>query len=117
MKALLLMFTMPLIVIASGCGGSFAPTLMPSNDLLYVTVGCSGGGQPDRIQCYATAHYTDAGRNVSNSAAWQSSNPEVATVSTTGLVNIVNLGKTTITATYDEHSASLTLQFPAPLSE
>jgi hypothetical protein len=90
---------------------------MPSNILLSVTVGCAGGGQPGSIQCYATAHYTDTGRNVSNVAAWQSSTPDVATVSTTGVVNVVGLGKTTITATYDERSGSLTLQFPDPLSE
>ncbi len=105
------------LTLTCGCAASDPPTTMPSNTLLSVTIGCGGNGQPASVQCYATAHYSDAGRDVSSFAAWQSSNPNVATVSTGGLVKVVGVGKTTITATYDEQSGSLTLQFPDPLND
>jgi uncharacterized protein YjdB len=46
---------------------------------------------------------------VTNTVAWASSNPGVATVSSTGLVTAVATGATTITATYQGVAASVAL--------
>ena len=42
----------------------------------------------------------DTGRDLTSMAAWQNSNPDVATVSTTGRLTLVSPGTTTVTATY-----------------
>ena len=60
----------------------------------------------------ATAHFADIYRDVTRLAEWRSSNPEVATVSATGVLTEVGVGTTAITATYQGKSGSILLEFP-----
>jgi hypothetical protein len=70
--------------------------------------------EPLMIQMIATGRFADTDRDVTRLAAWQSSNLEVATVSTTGVLTKVGDGTTTITATYQGTSGSKTLTFMTP---
>jgi len=65
----------------------------------------------DEIQFTALVSYTDSTiRDYSAFATWTSSNPEVATISATGLLTAVSSGTATITATYDNYTSnSITL--------
>jgi hypothetical protein len=75
-------------------------------------------GQPQRIQMIATGRFSDTDRDLTSLAEWQNSNPDVGTLSTTGLLIQAGPGTTTITATYQGKSGSLTFTttypFPGP---
>jgi hypothetical protein len=75
-------------------------------------------GQPQRIQMIATGHFSDTDRDLTSLAEWQNSNPDVGTLSTTGLLIQAGPGTTTITATYQGESGTLTFAttypFPGP---
>jgi|KBSMisStandDraft_5_1062788.scaffolds.fasta_scaffold150940_3 hypothetical protein len=66
----------------------------------------------------ATGHFSDTDRDLTSVAAWQNSNPDVGTLSTTGLLTQAGPGTTTITATYQGRTGSLsfttTYPFPGP---
>lgn len=67
----------------------------------------SGATADDRFQLTATARLTDGStQNVTSLAAWESSNPLVATVSSTGFVTVVSSGETDVRATYRGISTS-----------
>jgi hypothetical protein len=72
-------------------------------------------GQPQRIQMIATGRFSDTDRDLTSVAAWQNSNPDVGTISTTGLLTQVGPGTTTITATYQGKSGSLSFTTTYPL--
>jgi hypothetical protein len=61
----------------------------------------------------ATAHFSDIDRDVTSLATWQSSNPDVATISTTGFLMEVGDGTTIITATYQGKSGAIQVGFGA----
>ena len=59
----------------------------------------------------ATARLSDGtGTPVASTVTWQSSNPAAATVNSEGRVTAVEVGSTTITATYQSATAALTLR-------
>jgi hypothetical protein len=66
------------------------------------------------LQFSATAEYGDATiSNVTSTAAWSSSAPTVATVSTKGLVTAVAVGTTTITANFGGRNGTMMLTVTA----
>jgi len=59
------------------------------------------------IQAVVTAKYSDdTTKDVTASAVFSSSNPQVATISDTGLVSVVAAGTTTITVSYNDSSST-----------
>jgi alpha-tubulin suppressor-like RCC1 family protein len=80
-----------------------------------VSVTPDSSGMPIGSTQPLTATMRDASNNVlsGRSVAWQSSNPGVATVSSSGLVTAVALGTTTITATSEGKSAQASLAVEA----
>jgi large repetitive protein len=72
-------------------------------------------GQPQRIQMIATGRFLDTDRDLTSVAEWQNSNPDVGTISTTGLLTQTGPGTTTITATYQGKSGSLSFATTYPL--
>ena len=106
-----------------GCAGVQSnPTaeLAPTLSSIAVAIGPASqpAGQPQRIQMIATGRFSDTTRDLTSVAEWQSSNPDVGIMSTTGRLTQVGPGTTTITATYQRKSGSLsfttTYPFPGP---
>ena len=96
-----------------------APTVASSPTLSSISVAMGAASQPasqpQRIQMIATGRFSDTDyRDLTSLAAWESSNPGVATVSATGLLTYVSDGETTITATYQGKSGSKPLAFMNP---
>jgi hypothetical protein len=58
--------------------------------------------------------FSDADRDLTSVAAWESSNPKVATVSTTGLLTAIADGETTITGACQGTAGSKPLAFVHP---
>ena len=70
-----------------------------------------------RLQLTATA-FDAAGDTLTGAAvSWPSVNPQVASVSATGLVTAVGAGSTTIVATASGHSASATITVNQPIAK
>jgi uncharacterized protein YjdB len=96
----------------AGCGGGSTPTApsAATASVFSVTVTGSGpltsAGQSNQLTATA-AFSAGTTQNVTNAATWLSSSPGVATVSSAGLVTAVATGTTTITATYQSHSGSV----------
>jgi hypothetical protein len=90
------------------CGSDSKNPTAPNGSLTVteLRVGVAGNGPPviepgRTAQLFAQAAMSDGTvQDVTNSATWQSSNPQVATVSPTGLVSAHVNGDVTITATY-----------------
>lgn len=102
------------LTVACGGGSSSSTTPSPSAQVTGLSIGGSNGvavGQATQLT--ATASFS-TGPSQSVQAAWQSSNPVVATVSSSGLVAPVGLGVVTLTATYQTTTATFTLSvFPS----
>jgi len=104
-----------LLVIAgcdTGVGPSVATIVIDCPVVTFI-----GSGQT--TACRATATASDgATLDVTKSALWSSSEPAVATVSSSGLVTAVAPGTTTITASVAKVSATQTIvvTFPPPAS-
>ena len=100
-------------MLAAACGEPTAAS-SPTLDAVVVIMGSSSqsASQLTTAQMHATAHFADIYRDVTRSAEWRSSNPEVATVSATGVLTEVGAGTTEITATYQGKSGSILLEFP-----
>jgi hypothetical protein len=102
--------------VAPSAMGIASPTLVS----LSVAMGPASwpAGQPQRVQMIATGRFADMDRDLTSVAEWQNSNPDVGTISTTGLLTQAGPGTTTITATYQGKSGSLsfatTYPFPSP---
>jgi hypothetical protein len=92
----------------------------PTLSSISVAIGPASqpSGQPQRIQMIATGRFSDMDRDLTSLAEWQYSNPDVGTLSTTGLLIQAGPGTATITATYQGKSGSLTFAttypFPGP---
>ena len=103
----------------SACGGSPAiPSPQPLGTLTSLAVGMNSGPQftvdgellvGRSAQIMATARYTNGGHEVTNVATWQTANPNIVTVSSTGVVTAIAPGSARITATYEGFSGSLTV--------
>jgi|SRR5579864_742724 len=102
--------TRPLTTVALAIGLAIALSgcsTAPSATVVSVTVTGPTVGVGLTAQFTATANMSDGTtQNVTTAAAWQSSNPAVATVSALGVVTGVAGGQTTITATYQGLTAT-----------
>ena len=123
------------IAAVAGCGGSSSSTqtrsaspTAPGGSLLVInpasvsTVRLSGNLTLDAVgatsQLTATATFTDGTtRDVTNESRWGTSNVTVLTVSTTGLITAVDLGRASVAANYQGRntSASVTITPPGTL--
>jgi hypothetical protein len=118
-----LVFTLAAMVTAVACGGG--PTgpdevQPPGPTPAPVTVGSlkiEGGAslaEGQTLQLKAAAQMSDgSSRDVSSQAVWQSSQPSVATVSSSGLVTALASGSADISASYQGQSARQTLSIGA----
>ena len=89
------------ILFIPACGGGGGPTVTPAGPVTTVSITdpSSAVALGGTMQLAASA--TDANGNVVTglTAAWTTSNPAVATVSSNGLVSGISVGSATITAT------------------
>jgi hypothetical protein len=84
-----------------------------STTLKSISVGMTLTSHSKGLQLVAMGRYSSGpARNFTDGVDWVSSNPAVATVSALGLLTNVGDGATTVTATYQAKSGSLTLIFP-----
>jgi len=88
--------------LAAGCGQSTTPTPAPpavTSVAITGTLALPAVGQTSQL--VATAAFADGtSQVVTNQATWLSSNPTVATVTTSGLVAALTYGTAVVTATY-----------------
>lgn len=89
------------------CNGT-QPTA-PSSPQLSITGSKTLGELTPTVQLSLFQSGSSGANNVTNQAAWQSSNVAIATVSAAGLVQAVAPGNTTITGTYQGKTASTPL--------
>ena len=59
------------------------------------------------FQMTANARFSDGGKDVTSAASWESSNPKVGPISSSGLLTGLATGSTVVTATYQGQSGSL----------
>ena len=84
-------------LVSSACNKS---NVVAPSSVVSVTVTGAQTATPT-FQLAAAAHYADATvGDVTSQASWQSSNPQVATVSGTGMVTAVGQGDVNVTATF-----------------
>jgi hypothetical protein len=120
-----------ILLLCCACGDKKSPT-SPSTPaplttpttptLTSVTVqgtNCANEGvcelPGDTLQLSATARYSDGtSSTVTNSAAWTSTAPSVATVTTGGLVTSKSTGTSDVLATYQGKSGGVTIRVSAP---
>lgn len=103
-----------IIVMACGNGTSSTPT-SPTTTTLTAVVVTGPSTSAVNVQMTATARMSDgASLDVTNSARWESSNPALATVGTTGFVSIVGSGALELRATYLNVTGSMPLTVSRP---
>src|SRR5215471_9335891 len=100
------------IVVTSGCSSPAKPSTPRSITITGLTF-LSAVGQTSQLTAVATLS-SGMNSDVTAQAAWQSSNPIVASVSATGLVTALGFGTSAITATYQGNSVSASLLIPPP---
>ncbi len=105
------------LAVMLGCGGGGSasgntPTIVLQS--IQITPGAPSVAAGLSQQLTATARYSDGTtKDVTNSAAWSSSNTSVATVSSSGSVTTNAQGSTTISASYSGVSGRTTLTVTA----
>jgi uncharacterized protein YjdB len=99
----------------AGCARSPA-TPTPAGQLTAVTVAAGAASlinYANTSQFSATARFVDGtSQDVTNEASWESSNPDVATVSSTGLVTVRYAGDVIVRATYLGKSGAQSVSVP-----
>src|SRR5262245_35453131 len=94
--------------LAAACSKKSTSTPTPTVTGVVVTGNGALTSKNQTSQLTATANLSDStSQNVSSTATWSSSNPAVASVSSTGLVTAVSFGTATITASYQGAQGSL----------
>jgi hypothetical protein len=100
------------IVMASACSTPAQPTAVSSISITGPTF-FSAIGQVNQLT--ATAIFSNGtSSNVSDIATWQSSNPVVVSVSTTGLITARGFGAAEIAVTYQGTSANVSIAVIPP---
>lgn len=106
------------LVVASMCAAcsrsSTTPTPVPQGPAQLTRLSVTGNASltaiGDTSQLKATATFSDGMvKDVTTETRWTSGNPSVMTVSPTGLVSVLRLGATTISAFYPNQSATLSV--------
>ncbi len=115
LPSLLTFFSLAVIALVSGCGGSSGPAILPKSlTAISVTPGTSSLTAGGTLQLKATGSYSDGSTaDVTSSAAWSSSAAAVATVNSTGVVSAVAVGSATISASLGGFSGSTALSVTA----
>lgn len=96
--------------LMAACGQATTPTSAPAVTSVAImgTLAVPAAGQTSQL--VATATFADGtSRVVTNQATWQSLNPTVATVTTTGLVAALTYGTAIVTATFQGVNGSVTV--------
>ncbi|MGA7525324.1 MAG: Ig-like domain-containing protein [Acidobacteriaceae bacterium] len=98
--SLLLLLSLPVVAVLSGCGGSSGPALAAKTlTALAVTPATPSLTVGATQQLTATATYSDgSSANVTGSATWTSSNASIASVTSGGMATAVSAGAATVTA-------------------
>ena len=99
--------------MAAACGHSAASPAAPTAPGATVSsiAVTSAPVSTASIQMTAMARLSDgSSQDVTRSAAWESSNPAVATVSPTGMLSVVGAGELDVRATYQSASGSMHLR-------
>jgi Bacterial Ig-like domain (group 2) len=96
------------VMLAAACTKKSTSTPTPTVSGVVVTGNGAFTSKNQTSQLTATANLSDSThQDVSTIAAWSSSNPAVASVSSTGLVTAVSFGTATISANYQGAQGSL----------
>ncbi len=96
------------MTLAAACAKKSTSTPTPTVTGVVVSGNGAFTSKSQTSQLTATANLSDStSQNVSGTATWASSNPAVASVSSTGLVTAVSFGTATITANYQGAQGSL----------
>jgi hypothetical protein len=101
-----------LLISASACGGNGAPTA-PTASSLTVTGTVPDVGRTSQLTA-RIASSNGTSQDVTTQATWSSSNTAVATVTTGGLLKVLQLGAAEITATYQNRSGRFSVSDVAP---
>ena len=105
-----LAFALPVLAVLAACGtSSSSSTTSPSGLGLAITGTTSLIAIGQTSQLGLTATIGGSIQTVTTQATWQSSNPVIATVSATGLVTAQSYGSTTVTATFQGATTTVTL--------
>jgi len=91
-----------LSALAAACGQATTPTPTPpavTSVAITGTLTLSAAGQTSQLVATAT-FVNGTSQVVTNQATWRSSNPTVATVTATGLIETLTYGTATVTATF-----------------
>jgi Carboxypeptidase regulatory-like domain/Bacterial Ig-like domain (group 2) len=100
------------IITLAACGSDGRPAspTAPSTATVAAVVVTGGSTAAASFQLTATARMSDGtARDVTSSAAWESSNPVIAAVSSTGMVTVVGSGELDVRATYQNVTGSMHL--------
>lgn len=94
------------LLAALGCRGFFTKPVLTG-----ITVGPPSPtvGQGSTLQMTATGTFDDGSTDRVSNVSWSSSSPDIATISSSGVVTGVATGSTTITATSGSISGTVTL--------
>jgi hypothetical protein len=98
-------------LVACGSDGRPLSPTGPSAATVAAVVVTSASTAAASFQLTATARMSDAtSRDVTSTAVWESSNPLLATVSSTGMVTVVGSGELDVRATYQSVTGSMHLR-------
>jgi hypothetical protein len=104
------------MIALAACGSAArngSPTA-PSTATVAAVAVTGGSTTAASFQLTAVARMSDGtSRDVTSAAAWESSNPVVAVVSSTGMVTVVGSGELDVRATYQNVVGSMHLSVPA----
>ena len=99
-----------LCILAAACGTATSPSAVSS-----VTVTGTPPAVGTSSQYAAVANLSNGSTEVvTTTATWTSSNPDVATVSSAGVVTAMAAGTASISATFDNITGSTQTAVPAP---
>jgi hypothetical protein len=111
-----------LLALATGCGSTSPPAApsTPAVSIVSILVGVPGNGSAQLVpgetrQLFALATQSEGSTvDVTNLATWQSSNPNLATVSPAGVVTAAAEGAIDVSATYKSVKGSLHVDVNPP---
>src|SRR5262245_47306832 len=99
--------TILLIALAAAAAACSSSPTTPATTITSVAVS-SATTSGSSFQLTAVAHLSDGStRDVTSTSTWQSSNPQLATVSSAGMVTVIATGELDVKATYQNVTGSL----------
>jgi uncharacterized protein YjdB len=110
---LLVMFSLPLALSLAGCNKVESITINPTTETL------SAAGQTVQYEAYATEQMGSGPtttNNITNSVTWTSSNPNVATINSTGLATAGSVGGVTEIMAASSNGVSASVELTVNIS-